>query len=91
MASNGTIELVGLLLLFLHIMLIFSLLVSRDNNKHLQSNWCGVDTIENMVSVRGIGWEEGSDHITITTDGQVAMIGIIIADGGNVYKYKKSK
>ena len=30
-----------------------------------------VDTIENMVSVRDIGWEEGSDHITITTDDQV--------------------
>ena len=30
-----------------------------------------VDTIENVMSVRDIGWEEGSDHITITTDDQV--------------------
>ena len=30
-----------------------------------------VETIENVMSVTDIGWEEGSDHITITTDDQV--------------------
>ena len=30
-----------------------------------------VETIQNLMSVRDIGWEEGSDRITITTDDQV--------------------
>ena len=40
-----------------------------------------VDTIENMVSVRDIGWEEGSHHIIITTDHQVCLELLCIANG----------
>ena len=32
-----------------------------------------VQTIENVASVRDIGWEEGSDNITVTTDSQVCV------------------
>ena len=39
-ASNGAIELVGLLYYILAHYAHFSLLVRSDNNQHKQSNWC---------------------------------------------------
>ena len=31
-------------------------------------------TINDVLSVRDIGWEEGSDNITVTTDNEVLLI-----------------
>ena len=57
-ASNGAIELV-------------CLVQPRYCDKNFLFVIELVDIIENTMSVRDIGWVEGSDHITITTDDQV--------------------